>query len=192
MKYLLFDTETTGKPKDYKQPITNTDNWPRLVQLSWIIVNDEQEVLKEKDVIIYPVGFVISEEVSKIHGIIHNDACEKGVDLRATVDEFLEDAYGCDCIIGHNIEFDMNVVGSELVRLEIPYFDFDMISKVCTMKKSTNYCKIKGPYGYKWPKLGEVYYLLFNEKLENAHNALYDIRATMRCFFKLKELGVIK
>lgn len=192
MKYLLFDTETTGKPKNYKSPITDTDNWPRLVQLSWIITNDEQEILKEADYVIKPDGFIISDEVSKIHGITQEIAENAGLDLRETIDEFLEDAYGCECIVGHNIEFDMNVVGSELVRLGISYYDFDMIQKICTMKKSTNYCKIKGPYGFKWPKLGELYYLLFNEYMENAHNALYDIRATMKCFFKLKELNVIK
>ena len=31
--YLFFDTETTGLPKNYNAPITDTDNWPRLVQL---------------------------------------------------------------------------------------------------------------------------------------------------------------
>ncbi len=34
MKYLFFDTETTGVPKDYKAPSSDTDNWPRMVQLA--------------------------------------------------------------------------------------------------------------------------------------------------------------
>jgi hypothetical protein len=33
MKYLFFDTETTGVPKDYKAPSSDTDNWPRLQEL---------------------------------------------------------------------------------------------------------------------------------------------------------------
>ena len=33
--YLFFDTETTGLPKDWKAPISDLDNWPRLVQIAW-------------------------------------------------------------------------------------------------------------------------------------------------------------
>ena len=31
--YLIFDTETTGLPKNWKAPLTDFDNWPRMVQL---------------------------------------------------------------------------------------------------------------------------------------------------------------
>lgn len=58
------------------------------------------------------------------------------------------------------------------------------------MKASTEFCKIPGPYGYKWPKLEELYKILFNESF-NAHNALDDIRATARCFWELKNKNVI-
>jgi hypothetical protein len=34
--YLFFDTETTGLPKNYKAPVTDLNNWPRLVQLAWL------------------------------------------------------------------------------------------------------------------------------------------------------------
>ena len=34
MRYLFFDTETTGVPQDYKAPSSDTDNWPRMVQLA--------------------------------------------------------------------------------------------------------------------------------------------------------------
>lgn len=37
MKYLFIDTETTGLPKEYDAPYTDIDNWPRLVQLAWIV-----------------------------------------------------------------------------------------------------------------------------------------------------------
>ena len=33
--YLIFDTETMGLPVDWKSPISNLDNWPRLVQIAW-------------------------------------------------------------------------------------------------------------------------------------------------------------
>ncbi len=36
MKIVVFDTETTGLPQFYNAPITQVNNWPRLVQLAFI------------------------------------------------------------------------------------------------------------------------------------------------------------
>ena len=33
MNYLFFDTETTGVPRNYYSPVTDTNNWPRLEEL---------------------------------------------------------------------------------------------------------------------------------------------------------------
>jgi len=54
-----------------------------------------------------------------------------------------------------------------------------------------NFCKIDGPYGYKWPKLSELRYKLFRENFEEAYNAAVDIHATVKCFWELKRLGKI-
>ena len=59
------------------------------------------------------------------------------------------------------------------------------------MKLATDYCKIPGMYGYKWPSLSELHIKLFNEDFEEAHDASADISATARCFWKMKQLGVI-
>ena len=32
--YIVFDTETTGLPKDFSAPITDFDNWPRIYNSS--------------------------------------------------------------------------------------------------------------------------------------------------------------
>ncbi len=45
--------------------------------------------------------------------------------------------------------------------------------------------------GYKRPKLEELHLLLFDEDFDNAHDALADTEACMRCFFELVERGVI-
>jgi hypothetical protein len=34
--YLFFDTETADKPRSWKAPASDLDNWPRLVQIGWI------------------------------------------------------------------------------------------------------------------------------------------------------------
>ena len=32
MRYLIFDTETAGLPRNYGAPYTDVENWPRMVQ----------------------------------------------------------------------------------------------------------------------------------------------------------------
>ena len=63
--------------------------------------------------------------------------------------------------------------------------------QLCTMQASTDYCKIPGPYGYKWPKLSELHMKLFGEYFEEAHDAAADINATVKCFWELKRRGVM-
>ena len=46
--YLFFDTETTGTPKNYDKPTSDTQNWPHIVQLSWIIEDFNGHVLSCK------------------------------------------------------------------------------------------------------------------------------------------------
>ena len=53
--YMVFDTETTGLPANFNAPISDTDNWPRIVQLAWQIHDDMGELILHKDYIIYPL-----------------------------------------------------------------------------------------------------------------------------------------
>ena len=65
----------------------------------------------------------------------------------------------------------------------------DFKSLFCTMKSSTNLCRLPGRYGnFKWPKLTELYKFLFNEEMEGAHDAMVDVRATRKCYYRLKEV----
>ena len=64
--------------------------------------------------------------------------------------------------------------------------------KCCTMKSSTNYCKLPGKKGFKSPRLAELHQILFGEGFDNAHNALADVEATARCFWELKKRGVLR
>ena len=61
----------------------------------------------------------------------------------------------------------------------------------CTMQAGTNFCKIPGKYGYKWPKLMELYVKLFGHDFEGAHNAMSDIDATQECFWKMRSRRLI-
>lgn len=187
---LFFDTEATGLPDDYDEPTTNTANWPRLVQLSWIVTNENGEKLKEHDFIIYPDGFTISKSAIDLHGITLEKAYEKGRPLKEVLSLFMNDFHSAKYVVGHNVAFDKKIIGAELIRMG----EKDIMEEkqsFCTMLLSTNYCRIPGYYGYKYPKLQELYKKLFSVNFDGDHNSLADVKATAKCFWEMNRIGLI-
>jgi hypothetical protein len=88
------------------------------------------------------------------------------------------------------MEFDEKIVGAEFLRLGYQNY-LENKNKKCTMKSSTSFCRLTGPYGQKWPKLQELYQKLFKKQYDNAHSALADVRACAECYFELRRLGII-
>lgn len=188
--YLFFDTETTGLPKRWGVPVTETDNWPRMVQLAWIMCDGNGNRLESRNAIVKPEGYTIPEEVSKLHGITTAMALEKGAPLREVLEDFAEQVEKANVLVGHNISFDECIVGAEFERMRMMTSLF-LKPKCCTMNGSMGYCKLPGKQGFKRPKLSELHQVLFGEGFDNAHNAMADVEATARCFWELKKRGVI-
>ncbi len=182
MKYLFFDTETTGFP-----PLA------RLVQISWQIWENDKKIDK-KNYIIYPENFIIPAQAAQIHGITTEIAIEKGEDLEKVMTEFNEDLNTVDTIVAHNYNFDKQIVMGEFKRLSI-FTIFEQIPNIDTMKSSTYYLKLpkkNSRYkGYKYPRLEELHRFLFNEDFDNAHSADADVDATVKCFFELQKRNVL-
>lgn len=189
--YLFFDTETTGLPQRWNAPVTDLDNWPRLVQLAWIACDTKGNVIEERCDIIKPEGFIIPTEASHVHGITTIKAQTEGKDLLSILESFSDKVDEAYALIGHNISFDECIVSAEFERKRMMSSMF-LKPKYCTMKLSTQFCKLPGgKQGFKSPKLIELHQILFGEGFDGAHDALADVRATARCFWKLKELKVI-
>jgi len=190
--YLIFDTETTGLPQNWKAPLTDFNNWPRMVQLAWQMHNKKGELITVKNYIIKPEGYDIPFNSEKIHGISTERAHKQGVDLKVVLQEFITDVHGSQFVVGHNVEFDNNIVGCELLRKEMDNIlsDFPCLD---SMKLSVDYCKIPGRRGggFKWPSLTDLHQKLFGETFAEAHNASADVEATSRCFLELIRLEVI-
>jgi DNA polymerase III epsilon subunit-like protein len=161
------------------------------VQLAWSLYDTEGNHWESYNYIIKPEGFIIPDEVAKIHRITHERALKEGVDLREALTHFASDVQKAEHLVGHNIDFDDKIVGSELLRQKM-INPLSMASKICTMKSSASYCKISSPRGgYKWPNLMELYQCLFKTNFPDAHDALVDVKACAECFFELKRRGVI-
>lgn len=192
MTIVFFDTETTGLPRDYNAPSSKLDNWPRLVQLAWIVSDYDGNVLSSENHIIIPDGFEIPSISAAIHGNTTEIAKSKGEKLADVIDKFLGVLQNATAIAGHNISFDQHIVEAEILRCGWSNI-LKSIPSYCTMKLSANYCNILNSNGeVKWPTLQDLFFKLYREKFEEAHNAMADTQATYRCFFTLVKLGVIK
>jgi DNA polymerase III epsilon subunit-like protein len=192
MQYLFFDTETTGLPKRGANPLVNPEYWPRLVQVAWILCNEDECILDEQSHIIYPDGYEIPDDAARIHGITTGIARKEGRPLADVLNWFSGAVGHSDLVIGHNVEFDRGVIAAEFCRAEQDS-GFYSLSYLCTMKKSADFCRIpypSGRKGNKWPKLIELHQFLFSCPFDDAHDALADVRACHRCFFELKRRGV--
>ncbi|MDF2158993.1 DNA polymerase III subunit alpha [Algoriphagus sp. CAU 1675] len=188
--YIIFDTETTGLPRDYNAPMSDVDNWPRLVQLAWQLHDAKGKLLSNHNYIIKPEGFTIPYNAEKVHGISTKRALAEGHVLQEILAIFEKDVAEAKHLVGHNIEFDINVVGSEFLRAELgmPL----NANRLDTKDISTDFCAIPGGKGgkFKWPTLTELHQKLFGQGFGDAHDAAYDVDATARCFFGLITQGV--
>ncbi len=188
--YLFFDTETNGLPQNWNAPVTAVHNWPRMVQLAWIETDESGAETNRKDYVIKPDGFTIPKAVAKVHGITTDRALAEGVALTPVLEEFSQAIERSKTIVAHNMNFDEKIVGAEFIRADIANRLFQT-RRVCTMKRSTEFCKIPGNYGYKWPTLTELHLKLFKKPFQEAHNAAIDVAACAKCFFELKVHGVV-
>ena len=191
--YLIFDTETTGLPKKWNAPITDSDNWPRCVQLAWQLHDSKGALISDHSYLIKPENFNIPFESEQIHGISTELANKIGVDLEEVLNKFISDLSNAGFIIGHNVKFDLNIIGAELFRInsDVNLLEKDILD-TCT-ELTANICKLPGGRGgkFKFPTLIELYSFLFDESFSEAHNASADVEATARAFFELVRIGII-
>jgi len=188
--YLFFDTETTGLPLNWKAPVSDLKNWPRLVQLAYLYFDEKGTKIAGGDFIIQPEGYVIPADVAKIHGITQDKALKEGHPLLTVLQHFNSFVEQTTFLVAHNMSFDEKIVGAEFLRMGMTN-SLESKKKICTMQKSTDYCALSGQYGYKWPKLSELHYVLFKTDFAEAHNAAVDITMTAKCFWELKRKGII-
>jgi DNA polymerase III epsilon subunit-like protein len=176
MRALVFDTETTGLPP--KGPI-DASTWPFVVQLSFVEIDTDTGKLTEHDFLVQVEGEIPTTD---IHGITksRNSACGFTFpDVFGIFSQFMQRA---DIVVGHNVEFDLNMVRVECRRHGLTFEEPTGV--YCTMRANKERCNIIGPSGYvKYPKLVELYQFFFKEEPQNLHNALTDVYVCLRCFY---------
>ncbi|TGV02822.1 DNA polymerase III subunit alpha [Flavivirga rizhaonensis] len=189
--YLIFDTETTGLPKRWDAPITDTDNWPRCIQIAWQLHDAMGNCIDHQDYLVQPEGFNIPYDAEKIHGISTELAQEEGIPLAEVLEKFNDALSKTKFVVGQNVKFDLNIMGAEFVRGDVsnPLQELPVLD-TCT-EHTASLCQIPGGRGgkFKLPTLTELHEFLFKTPFAEAHNATADVEATTRCFFELVRLG---
>jgi DNA polymerase III subunit epsilon len=188
-EYLLFiDTEASGLPKKWDVPYSKEHNWPYAVQVSWILFTKHGQKLKEENFYISDEDFKISPSAIKIHGLTR-DFLRKAGECRKEVLKQLSNDLNTykPLIIGHFLELDLHILGADFYRakMENPLKDLPLF---CTMLATKHL--VRNP-DVTYLRLGELFTTLFNNGLENQHNAIVDARATSACYFELVKRGDI-
>ena len=185
--YLIFDTETTGLPKRWDAPLTDLDNWPRCIQIAWQLHDASGTCIDHQNYLIKPKGFTIPFESEQVHGISTALSEAEGTSLETVLEKFVVALKRTKHLVGHNINFDRNIMGAEFIRINgnDPLVSFSLID-TCT-EETAALCELPGGRGgkFKLPTLSELYYHLFGSRFEEAHNATADVEATSRVFLEL-------
>ena len=189
LKTIIFDTETTGLPLQRNSSIYKTNEWPHIIQLSYMVIDDEtHEILVEvNDYILINDDVVITEKSFEVHKITREFLKENGIPMREAINKFIYHMQECICAVGHNVSFDKRMVLVEGIRNKILV---NMKNTFCTMKNGTDICAIKrvsqdGNEYFKYPSLMELHEFLFNHNVKNLHDASVDIMVCMRCYYKM-------
>jgi DNA polymerase III epsilon subunit-like protein len=186
------------------------DTWPYIVQLSYILFDSDTNETIVKDVYVEMLSqFTSAEYLSTAHHITRT-AIEAGLNsVRVNIADALEEFMGffrqANVVTGHNVAFDMNMLFAECSRTNKTdlFRELDESKRMnkiyCTACKATELTKICYPYNckktppiFKTPKLNEAYYRMFGYAPNESalHNALIDVVACLRVFYRLWFQGI--
>ncbi|ACL17584.1 3'-5' exonuclease [Methanosphaerula palustris] len=185
--YLFFDTETTGLPKKKHASMHRVANWPRIVELGWVLTDTKGTVIEEAGLLVRPDGFSVPAESTAIHGITTEQATEQGSAISEVLARFLLALEQSELICGHQVSFDHRVVGAELIRAGMPVDQLDK-PRFCTMEASKTLNRSATGHSPHPLSLSALYLHLFDEPFAGAHRALADAKACAACFFVIRDL----
>lgn len=135
---MFFDTETTGLPRQMDAPVARLDNWPRVVQLAWILTDFAGRVISERQFLIQPSNWRMQPGALRVHGISISHAQQHGLPLVEVLNRFALDLLQTDSVVGHNVQFDQKILGAEFLRVG----QTNPLQKrhaQCTMKMGASY-----------------------------------------------------
>lgn len=169
MNYIVFDIETTGLNSAFNE----------IIEISAIKVRNDK-VVDEFSMLVKPQG-KIGSFITNLTGITNEMVSDAPSIDKVLIDflEFIED----DILIGHNVNFDINFVYDNMVRLGYGTLNNDFVDNLRIARKVLTELDHH--------RLGDLaeYYLIDST---GAHRGLKDSYMTYEIFLKLKEAVINK
>ena len=189
--YLAFDTETTDLPRphlDLEHPAQ-----PYLLQFAGILFDRHGVELDRLTTLVRPgPTALLSSHAFMAHGITLEQAFHLGMDSRDVFQWFISRATEASCIIGHNVQFDLQIMA--IVAARVQQCDWKLpCPTFCTMAHAAPLVNLPptakmiaaGRFQPKSPTLTECVDHFFGEELTKAHDAVEDVKACIRIFHHL-------
>ena len=133
MRIFVFDTETTGFINKNEKDL---EKQPHVIQFAGILCEVDASgtfsILEEVNVMINP-GIPIPYESSQVHHIYDIDV-KHAPTIEETIEIIIQHINTPDILVGHNIDFDQDMIKLELKRLGREY-DYKPKQTYCTMRE---------------------------------------------------------
>jgi len=187
--YLVFDVSGVEKPKEFKASFSDIHLWPKVVHVSWILLDKDLKPIEDFDFIVNREDRKYTSAILNFAKIDDDDIEKKSAPIDVILNKFNESLEKCQYVVAHNMAININMLAAEYLRntIEVKVFKKEPI---CIMQEGTYITKIPTKYGtYKWPSLVELHAALFNSTFTPPNNARADVIASARCFIKMMKAG---
>lgn len=191
---LFFDTETTDL-LNFKLDLMHPDQKARVCQLAAALVDpDTREITEELNVIIKPDGWTINPEAAAVHGITMERCEAEGIPMSEALARFDDMKERAKRRVAFNINYDKRMMAREALLLGVPH-DSNGLETYCAMTNCIHIVNLPPTermlqYGIrkpKTPKLTEAYRHFFGQDFDGAHDAMADVRATVKVYFAIQD-----
>lgn len=187
---IFFDTETTGLIRKYRGKLLHPKLFKaydssRMIEISYIITNNDEIVKQNTELVCYSEN--LNVENSHIHGITNEVLQSSGKPTNTVLEILHEDlqSYPVKALIAHNMEFDINILLAECYRYRKNTLAQELINlqKFDTMRMAKPLRIYSG-----FPKLVNLYCMLYKTTYEQKHRAQDDTELCKKCFDKYLQL----
>lgn len=180
---LLFSTETTGDPIVPYPPIQETQNWPRLIRLAWVVCNDDGQLVRGFSFTISPEH--LGDEAGLLTSSELQDLKTKGHPLEKIVKKFLDDYDVCQTMVAHDLGRHYGVLAAEAIRVGAR-------AKTRIEKKLCTKTQIDEIYPDDQSKeVADLWFALFGNQITPGFDIMVDLKFLVDIYSELKFRSIL-
>lgn len=193
IKYIFFDLEATGLPINYDYSHLN------IIEIAWVITDNKFNIINKFNYFING-DFIITDFIQNLTGISKQLTINKGYSLNNILNLFFHDLKNCDILIAHNINYDYNLLKSEIKKLInlndniITNYHLNLLNntfQLCSLYIFKNEFNLNKLIITNY-KLNSIYHYLIRNDTIQTHRALDDVIMIIDCFKTFNNLNLIK